>query len=85
MWTDITRKQFARSGLRSPSDPTDAEWSATAQGFELLPRRWVVQRTFAWLNRNRRLAKDFERTIQSATARLFMATVQLRTRRIASH
>ena len=43
----------------------------------------VVERTFAWLNRNRRLAKDFENTIASATAWLFMASVQLLTRRIA--
>jgi transposase len=42
--------------------------SDTAKGFVLLPRRCVVERTFAWLGRNRRLAKDFERTIQSATA-----------------
>jgi putative transposase len=59
--------------------------SDRAKGFELLPRRWVVERTLAWLNRNRRLAKDFERTIQSATAWLYMASVQLLTRRIASH
>jgi len=59
--------------------------SDTAKGFRLLPRRWVVERTLAWLGRNRRLAKDFERTIQSATAWLFMASVQLLTRRIASH
>lgn len=54
-----------------------------AKGFTILPRRWVVERTFAWLNRNRRLAKDFENTIDSATAWLFMASVQLLARRIA--
>lgn len=57
--------------------------SDKAKGFTVLPRRWVVERTFAWLNRNRRLAKDFEATLQSATAWLFMASVQLLTRRIA--
>ena len=58
--------------------------SDTAQGFEVLPRRWVVERTFAWLNRNRRLAKDFEETIESSTAWLFLASVQLMARRIAN-
>lgn len=57
--------------------------SDTAKGFVLLPRRWVVERTLAWLNRNRRLAKDFERTIESATAWLFLASIQLMTRRTA--
>ena len=57
--------------------------SDTATGFVLLPRRWVVERTFAWLNRNRRLAKDFERTIESATAWIFLASIQLMTRRTA--
>lgn len=57
--------------------------SDTAKGFEVIPRRWVVERPLAWLNRNRRLAKDFEQTIASATAWLFVASVQLLTRRIA--
>ena len=43
--------------------------SDRAIGFEVLPRRWVVERTFAWLGRNRRLAKDFEATIASSEAR----------------
>src|SRR3546814_3884090 len=55
--------------------------SDTAKGFVVLPRRWVVERTLAWLNRNRRLAKDFEHTIASATAWLFIASIQLFTRR----
>ncbi|WP_426000818.1 IS5 family transposase [Caulobacter sp. DWR1-3-2b1] len=58
--------------------------SDTAKGFVLLPRRWVVERTFAWLGRNRRLAKDFEKTLDSSTAWLFMASVQLMTRRLAT-
>ena len=56
---------------------------AAAKGFALLPRRWVVERTLAWLNRNRRLAKDFEALIETATAWLFLASVKLLSRRLA--
>lgn len=55
----------------------------TAKGFEVLPRRWVVERTFAWLNRCRRLAKDFEASIESAVAWVFIAHIRLLTRRLA--
>ena len=58
--------------------------SDKAVGFELLPRRWVVERTFAWLGRCRRLAKDFERTIQSAEGWVFVAHIRLLTRRLAT-
>ncbi|NJO34843.1 MAG: IS5 family transposase [Rhodospirillales bacterium] len=54
---------------------------AGAQGFHLLSRRWVVERTFAWLGRNRRLAKDFERLIETSTAMAMLAIIQLLTRR----
>jgi transposase len=57
--------------------------SEVAKGFEVIPRRWVVERTLAWLNRNRRLAKDFEATIGSAEAWIMLASVQLITRRLA--
>ena len=52
-------------------------------GFEVHPRRWVVERCFAWLNRNRRLAKDFEATIASANAFLYAASAMLLIRRLA--
>ena len=51
--------------------------SDAATGFVLLPRRWVIERPFAWLNRDRRLAKDFEATPESARAWLFLASVKL--------
>jgi putative transposase len=51
--------------------------------FKPEPRRWVVERTFAWFGRNRRLAKDFEATIASAEAWVMVASVQLLTRRLA--
>ena len=52
-------------------------------GFAVNPRRWVVERFFAWIGRNRRLAKDFEATINSARAFLYAASVMLLVRRIA--
>lgn len=55
--------------------------SDTAKGFEVLLRRWEVERTFAWLNGSRRLARDFEQIIASATAWLFVASIRLFTRR----
>ncbi|MFT6008890.1 MAG: putative transposase [Parasphingorhabdus sp.] len=57
--------------------------SDTARGFELLPRRWVVERTFAWLGRCRRLAKDWERSVESSTAWATIASIRMLTRRIA--
>ncbi len=65
------------------SDVAKGPTTALRRAFEVLPRRWVVERTLAWLNRNRRLAKDFEQTIASATAWLFIASIQLAARRIA--
>ncbi len=41
--------------------------------FVVLPKRWIVERTFSWLNRNRRLSKDYERKIESAEAWLYLS------------
>lgn len=51
--------------------------------FKPEPRRWVVERTFAWFSRNRRLAKDFEATIASAEAWVIIASVKVLSRRLA--
>ena len=51
--------------------------------FKPEPKRWVIERTFAWFGRNRRLAKDFERTIESAEAWFLIASIRLLTRRLA--
>jgi transposase len=59
--------------------------SDAAKGFEVLPRRWVVERTFAWLGRCRRLAKDWEKSIASAEAWIFVAHIRLITRRLARY
>jgi len=45
--------------------------------------RWVIERTFAWFGRNRRLAKDFEQTIASSEAWIMIASVRLMSRRLA--
>ena len=52
-------------------------------GFAVHARRWVVERFFAWINRNRRLAKDFEASIASAEAFLYAASAMLLLRRLA--
>ncbi len=62
-----------RGGVRKAPDQV---------GFVVPPRRWVVERFFAWLGRNRRLAKDFEATLASATAFLYAASVLLLARRL---
>jgi putative transposase len=53
------------------------------RGFAVLPKRWLVERTFAWLGRNRRLAKDFEATIASTLTMVHLASIQLLARRLA--
>ena len=57
--------------------------SDTAQGFELLPRRWVVERTLAWLGRCRRLSKDWEKSIATAEAWITIAHIRRVTRHLA--
>lgn len=60
-----------------------AEREPGARGFRLLPRRWVVERSFAWISRNRRLAKDYERMVQTSEMLLELAASRLLLRRLA--
>jgi transposase len=56
--------------------------SDQAKGFVVLPKRWVVERTFAWLNRCRRLAKDWECLNRKARAYVLLASIRLMVRRL---
>lgn len=56
-----------------------------ANGFVIIPRRWVVERTFAWLNRCRRLAKDWEATIASSDAWLLIASIRRTVKSVARY
>jgi putative transposase len=48
-----------------------------SRGFSIQPRRWVVERSFAWLIRNRRLAKDYERKVQTSEILIELAAIRL--------
>ena len=57
--------------------------SPTAVGFEVLPKRWIVERTFAWLNRHRRLGKDYERLPETSEAFIYAAMIRLMLKQLA--
>jgi transposase len=57
--------------------------SDDTKGFVVLPRRWVVERTFSWFGRNRRLAKDYENLSETLAAFVTFACIQIAVRRLA--
>ena len=57
--------------------------STDTEGFAVLPRRWIVERTFGWLMRNRRLSKDYERKVQSSETFIEVAMIRLILTRLA--
>ncbi|SEO46678.1 Transposase, partial [Salinihabitans flavidus] len=90
----MLRHVFADGGYAGPKlrDALKAigRWSVqivkrsdTADGFEVLPHRWVVERTLAWLGRCRRLSKDWEKSIASAEAWITIAHIRRVTRHLA--
>jgi putative transposase len=65
--------------------PEKIDWQRLLprRGFEVLPRRWVVERTFAWLCHNRRMSKDYERLCATSEAFVYIAMTRLMVRRLA--
>ncbi len=83
-------KFFADAGYQGPrvahSAPRPVEIiKRTDKGFVVLPKRWVVERTFAWITLNRRLSRDVERFASTAKALFEIAMIKLMTRRLARY
>ena len=70
-------REWAKEGVR-----VDWEKLLPAQGFQVLPRRWVVERTFSWIDKNRRMSKDYERLPESSEAFIYVAMSRLMVRRL---
>jgi transposase len=63
--------------------PAIIKRSDDMKGFDVLPRRWVVEHTFSWFGHNRRLAKDFENLAETLATFVTLASIQLALRRLA--
>lgn len=74
--------QNAMKNILAPVHVEIVKRSDQAKGFVLLPKRWVVERTFAWFGRCRRLAKDWECRNRKARAFLLLASIRLMMRRL---
>jgi putative transposase len=71
-------REWAREGV-----VIDWEKLLPPRGFKVLPRRWVVERTFSWLGQNRRMSKDYERLCSTSEAFVYVALTHLMVRRLA--
>ena len=90
----LLRKLYAGSGYQGPLFKAAlgrilrnlqfdiVKRSDAASGFQVLPKRWIVQRSIAWLNRCRRLAKDWENLNLSALGFLRLASIRLMIRKL---
>ena len=88
------KKLFADGGYQGPvfaaaaarampdMDVEIVKRSDTAKGFEVIPKRWVVERSLGWFGRCRRLARDFENLNRTALAFLRLASIRLMLRRL---
>jgi len=71
-------EEWTKEGVK-----VDWEKFMPPQGFQVLPRRWVVERTFSWIDQNRRMSKDYERLPETGEAFIYVAMSRLMLRRLA--
>ena len=71
-------EQWLKEGVK-----VDWEKLMPPKGFQVLPRRWVVERTFSWTDQNRRMSKDYERLTETGEAFIYVAMSRLMARRLA--
>jgi len=87
IWVDggYTGEVFAQwvKTLRPRLEIQVVRRSDNIQGFKVLPQRWIVERTFGWLMRHRRLVRDYETTVQSAEAFIYLALIRVQLCRLA--
>jgi putative transposase len=60
-----------------------AKKPADQQDFQVQPKRWIGERFFAWLNNDRRLSKDYERTVERSMGMIYLVSIRLMMRRLA--
>jgi transposase len=80
-----TGKKMARVVWRTGAWKMQIVKRTSAAGFEVLPKRWIVERTFAWISRNRRLAREFERYAATAAAFIRLAMIRIMLRRLVAN
>jgi transposase len=71
-------EQWRKEGVE-----VDWEKLLPPEGFQALPRRWVVERTFSWIDHNRRMSKDYERLTETSEAFIYVAMTRLMVKRLA--
>ena len=75
---EVWAREWAKEGKK-----IDWQRLMPSKGFRALPRRWVVERTFAWINHNRRMSKDYERLCATGEAFIYATMTRLMVRRLA--
>jgi len=84
LWADggYTGEHFAQTAKRLGREVEVVKRNDDVKGFAVLPKRWIVERTFGWLGRYRRLSKDYESLASSSIAMIQLAMINLMLHRI---